>query len=92
MAKKEQTIRESSFGVISILSYNKGPFGSSGFKTGVCQTRAPGNGRGGLGRIRTDFVEILKKGQEPTWTKFHFFFETAGSPIRTEIKISRYTW
>ena len=30
----------------------------------------PGNGRGGLERIRTDFVEILKKGQEPIWTKF----------------------
>ena len=37
--------------------------------------RTPGNGRGGLGRIRTDFVEFLKKGQEPIRTKFHFFLK-----------------
>ena len=37
--------------------------------------RTPGNGRGGLGRIRTDSVEILKKGQEPIRTKFHFFLK-----------------
>ena len=39
----------------------------------------PGNGRGGLGRIRTDFVEILKKGQEPIRTESHSFFESARS-------------
>ena len=46
--------------------------------TMTCMTlrdRTPGNGRGGLGRIRTDFVEILKKGQEPIRTKFHFFLK-----------------
>ena len=37
--------------------------------------RTPGNGREGLGRIRTDFVEILKKGQEPIRTKFHIFLK-----------------
>ena len=35
-------------------------------------------GSGGLGRIRTDFVEILKKGQEPIRTKFLFFWKQPG--------------
>ena len=38
---------------------------SSGKRQNGHSRRTLGNGRGSLGRIRTDFVEILKKGQEP---------------------------
>ena len=52
---------------------------SSGKRQNGHSRRTLGNGRGSLGRIRTDFVEILKKGQEPIRTEFHSFFESARS-------------
>ena len=54
---------------------------SSGKRQNGHSRRTLGNGRGSLGRIRTDFVEILKKGQEPIRTKFHFFFLKQPDPL-----------